>query len=109
MLQHKHSLLKNFPAIGNLRDLFESICPEIMQYFVETDTEGKPFHRIQRSIVFEHAKNIGDTAPFGTQMDVNTIDYEWMNHSIYAKDENEMNQDNRVLIGGKDCKTTLFC
>jgi hypothetical protein len=34
-----------------------------------------------------NAKNISDTT-LGTQLDVNVT--EWMNHSIYAKDEHEM-------------------
>jgi|TARA_R110000737_G_scaffold202403_1_gene221593 glutamate synthase domain-containing protein 2 len=104
MLQNKHAIRKNFPVIGNLRYILESIRPEIMQYFVETDTEGKPFDRIERTMVYERAKNVSDTTPFGTQSDVNAIGYEWMNHSIYAKDEHEMNFDPRVIIGGKDCK-----
>jgi len=58
MLQNKHAIRKNFPVIGNLRYILESIRPEIMQYFVETDTEGKPFDRIERTMVYERAKNV---------------------------------------------------
>ena len=45
MLQNKHTIKKNFPLIGRLRYVLEAIRPEIMQYFVETDTEGRPINR----------------------------------------------------------------
>jgi hypothetical protein len=35
VLNNKQTIRKNFPVIGNLRYFFESIRPEIMQYFVE--------------------------------------------------------------------------
>ena len=62
-----HTVRKNFPVLGNLRYFFESIRPEIMQYFVETDTEGRPLNRIYRNLVYRRAKKVNDTTPFGTQ------------------------------------------
>ena len=85
IFQKKHSIKRNFPVIGQLRYILEKIRPEIMQYFVETDTEGRPINRLFRNIVYQRAKNANDTAPFGTQMDVYEAGYEWMEHSIYAK------------------------
>ncbi|MEL7148629.1 MAG: FMN-binding glutamate synthase family protein, partial [Bacteroidota bacterium] len=66
----RQTIRKNFPILGNMRYLLESIRPEIMQYFVETDTEGRPFNRIFRSLVYQRAKKQTDTTPFGTQSDV---------------------------------------
>lgn len=104
MIQKKHAILRNFPLIGHFRYLLESVRPEIMQYFVETDTEGRPINRIIRTLVYTRAKNISDTSPFGTQLDVTETGYEWINHSIYPKNVHEMEQDPRVIIGGKDCQ-----
>jgi glutamate synthase domain-containing protein 2 len=104
IFQKKHSIKRNFPLIGNLRYLLEKIRPEIMQYFVETDTEGRPINRIFRSIVYQRAKNVNDTAPFGTQMDVYEQGYEWMEHSIYAKSLNQDMVLPRVIIGSTACK-----
>ena len=56
MTQTKHAIRRNFPVIGNFRYLLESIRPEIMQYFVETDTEGKPIDRLMRSMVYRRAE-----------------------------------------------------
>ncbi|MEM7163080.1 MAG: FMN-binding glutamate synthase family protein [Bacteroidota bacterium] len=102
--QESHAILRNYPIVGHFRYLFESIRPEMMQYFVETDTEGRPINRIIRSLVYRRAKNISDTNAFGTQLNVQDVGYEWINHSIYAKDAHGLNQDPRITIGGKDCK-----
>ena len=104
LLQKKHAIRRNFPVIGNLRYLLEKLRPEIMQYFVETDTEGRPINRIFRSIIYQRAKKVNDTAPFGTQVDVYRTGYEWMDHSIYTKKANHDDAEHRVLIGGSDCK-----
>src|SRR5690606_30976314 len=47
--QTKHTLRKNYPIIGRLRYTFESIRPEMRQYFFEGELDGKPFNRRQRS------------------------------------------------------------
>lgn len=103
LFQRKHAIKRNFPLIGQFRYLLEKVRPEIMQYFVETDTEGRPINRIFRSIVYQRAKKENDTSPFGTQMDVYEVGYEWMNHSIYANEITELNIEPRVIIGGPDC------
>ena len=51
--QNQHSLRKNYPLIGRLRYVFESIRPELRQYFIEGELDGKPFNRRQRSIVYQ--------------------------------------------------------
>ena len=75
--------------------MLEAIRPEIMQYFVETDTEGRPFDRIDRSLVYRRAKNATDTTPFGTQEDTYKAGYEWINHSLYAKSHHDVDIDDR--------------
>ena len=52
------------------------MCPEIYQYFVESETEGVPFDRDQRSIVYQRAKQERDTIPFGTKEDLYSVGYE---------------------------------
>ena len=104
ILQKRQTIRRNFPIIGNLRYFFESIRPEIMQYFVETDLEGRPINRVYRELIYERAKNVNDTTPFGTQVDVYRVGYEWMTHSIYAKTLEDYNKSPRTTIGGSDCK-----
>ncbi len=105
----QHTIRRNFPIIGNFRYLLESIRPEIMQYFVETDTEGKPLNRVARSLIYQRAKNVNDTAPFGTQEDVYEVGYEWMSHSMYPIHADHFDDDPRVVVGGKDCTQPYSC
>ncbi len=95
--QTKHSVLRNYPVIGHLRFLLEFIRPEMRQYFIEGDNEAAPFSRQQRSLVYQRAKGEADKRPFGTQMDVGAVGYEWINHSLAPT--TLATHDFRVLIG----------
>lgn len=103
IIQTKHTIRRNFPVIGNFRYMLEKIRPEIMQYFVETDTEGRPIDRLNRSVIYQRAKKVNDTTPFGTQLNVYDIGYEWMDHSIYALNVSRAKNDLRVHVGGTEC------
>src|SRR3954464_11467358 len=52
LVQTKHAIRRNFPVAGRLRYLFESIRPEMQQYFVESNSSGRPFSREQPSLVY---------------------------------------------------------
>jgi glutamate synthase domain-containing protein 2 len=101
-LQTKHAIRRNFPLIGHGRYLLEAIRPEINQYFIESNTDGMPFDREQRSVAYQRAKGVNDTTPFGTQLDVYLPGYEWLDHSLRAKPPAN-HEDVRLQIGGKDC------
>ena len=45
MAQTKQAIRRNFPVIGHARYLLEKIRPEINQYFVESNIDGRPFNR----------------------------------------------------------------
>jgi len=100
--QTKHAIKRNFPILGRFRYWLEAIRPEIQQYFVENNTDGRPFTREQRSLVYQRAKNNVDTLPFGTQKDVYDVGYEWVKHSIKPTKVNA--ELLRVKIGGENCK-----
>ncbi|MFI5448021.1 FMN-binding glutamate synthase family protein [Polaromonas sp. UC242_47] len=95
--QTKSSILRNYPVIGHLRFLLEFIRPEMRQYFIESDAEAAPFSRAQRSLVYQRAKGEMDNRPFGTQLDVSTQGYEWINHSVQPT--HISSHDFRVTIG----------
>ena len=95
--QTRHSVLRNYPVIGHLRFLLEFIRPEMRQYFIEGDNEAAPFSRQQRSLVYQRAKGQADKRPFGTQLDVGAVGYEWINHSMLPT--HLASHDFRVLIG----------
>ncbi len=99
--QSHHAILRNYPIIGHLRFMLEAIRPEIRQYFLESETEAAPFSRAQRTLVYTRAKGQSDKRPFGTQLDVRAVGYEWINHSIAPS--HLASHDFRVKVGGKDC------
>ncbi|MDZ4716563.1 MAG: FMN-binding glutamate synthase family protein [Cytophagales bacterium] len=103
MIQSRQSIKRNFPVIGRLRYFFEMIRPEIQQYFVESDTDGAPINRNERSVIYQRSKKQIDTIPFGTQLDVYAEGYEWITHSIAPKDFHKMDHNPRIRFGGKDC------
>ena len=58
VLQERHTIMRNFPVLGYARYFFEFISPEMQQYFIEGNTDGRPFSRQQRSLVYRRAKNV---------------------------------------------------
>jgi len=97
MAQRKSTLRRNYPLLAHFRYGLESIGPEIRQYFIEGDTQESPFSRQQRALVYQRAKSVIDTRPFGTLQDVYGIDYEWINHSVLPSAID--GHDFRVLVG----------
>ena len=108
LIQTKHSIVRNYPVFGHLRFLMEDLRPKIYQYFIESDTDGTPFNRLNRSVVYQRAKKVDDTRPFGTELDVYENGYEWLNHSIAAIDHKKLDMDPRVMVGGPQC-TQPYC
>jgi glutamate synthase domain-containing protein 2 len=102
IMQTKQAIKRNFPLIGHGRYLMEMIRPEINQYFIESDIDGRPFDRQKRSNIYQRAKRELNTNPFGTQKNVYEVGYEWINHSLAPVAVTE--KDPRVLIGGSECK-----
>jgi glutamate synthase domain-containing protein 2 len=102
LFQTKRAILRNYPIIGHLRFFFEKIRPELRQYFFEGDTDGRPFPREKRAIVYQRAKLQLDKKPFGTQSDVYAEGAEWMLHSMQPL--NVAMDGFRISIGGPECK-----
>lgn len=105
--QQEHTVLRNYPLLGYFRYFFESIRPEMRQYFWESDLDGKPFNRRQRSIVYQRAKNTKQTVAFGMQEDAGKPGHEWIAHSVYPT--NISNKDLRVMVGNNQCSQPYNC
>ena len=50
VVQRKHSILRNYPVLGHMRFLLEDIRPELQQYFIERNWDGRPFDRDTRIV-----------------------------------------------------------
>ncbi|MGO2862733.1 MAG: FMN-binding glutamate synthase family protein [Brevibacterium sp.] len=101
MTQKKHSILRNYPIAGHARFLLESIRPEIQQYFIERNWDGRPFSRDTRTTIYERAKGVHSEHAFGTEHDVDRTGYEALMHS--AVPIANAPTPPRVRIGGEEC------
>jgi glutamate synthase domain-containing protein 2 len=101
LVQTRHAVLRNYPLTAHIRFILEEIRPEIRQYFLESEKDGTPFSRDKRAIVYQRAKQALDKRPFGTQNDVYSSGYEWLQHSIAPKPV--VREPFRVIVGGPDC------
>jgi glutamate synthase domain-containing protein 2 len=104
MHQPSHTIKRNFPVVGRMRYWMEILRPKIYQYFIESDTDGTPYNRLNRNVIYQRSKKVTDTTPFGTQLNVYEIGYEWMNHSIIPFDPHKLDHHPKVIVGGPDCK-----
>ena len=105
VLQTRHNLLRNYPIIGHLRYLIEDTGAELRQYIVESNTEGKPFSRDQRSLIYQRAKGVSDKKPFGTELNVYAEGYTWLTHSMAPRPVAEHPVETfRISVGGAACR-----
>ncbi len=100
--QTSQAVRRNYPVIGNIRYLVESIRPELRQYLLESDSDALPFSRAQRSLVYSRAKNMNADKAFGTLLDVYEPGYEFIGHSIRPAPHSDPSTF-RVDVGGPQC------
>jgi glutamate synthase domain-containing protein 2 len=101
LMQTRHSVLRSYPISAHLRFLLETMRPEMRQYFFESETDGTPFSRDKRALVYQRAKMVLDKRPFGTQRDVYADGFEWVRHSMQPRPHAV--EPFRITIGGPDC------
>jgi glutamate synthase domain-containing protein 2 len=101
LVQRRHSILRNYPLAGHLRFIFEAIRPEMQQYFIERNYDGRPYDRDTRTVIYERAKGIHGEQAFGTERDVAEPGYEWLLHTNAPLDPSD--RQPRVLVGGPQC------
>ncbi|AVV44556.1 FMN-binding glutamate synthase family protein [Streptomyces sp. P3] len=101
LLQRRHSVLRNYPVLGHARFLLERIRPELQQYFIERNYDGRPFDRDVRSIVYERAKGTDAEEPFGTERDVYQPGHEFLVPSMAPCPVPKTPP--RVRVGGPHC------
>ncbi|MEW1635912.1 FMN-binding glutamate synthase family protein [Streptomyces sp. NPDC093801] len=99
--QRRHSVLRNYPLLGHLRFALEALRPELQQYFIERNFDGRPFDRDTRTLVYQRAKGTDAEEPFGTERDLYLPGGEYLVPSMAPRPVPE--EPPRVVIGGPDC------
>jgi glutamate synthase domain-containing protein 2 len=103
LLQPHHAILRNYPVIGHVRWLVETIRPEIRQYLLEGDDLKTPFSRAQRSLVYRRAKGVSSEQPFGTLVPLYAEGYEYIQHSMRPLAHLDP-RGFRITIGNAQCR-----
>ncbi|MBO6607456.1 FMN-binding glutamate synthase family protein [Psychroserpens sp.] len=83
VLQKKHTISHNFPVIGHIRYMLESIGPELRQYLVANNREELPFNRIERSWVYASSKSQNNYEGFGTDRDIFAHQHIFVNNAMF--------------------------
>ncbi|PFG27700.1 FMN-binding glutamate synthase family protein [Corynebacterium renale] len=107
LTQKKHSILRIYPVLGHARYALEAIRPELQQYFIERNWDGRPFDRNTRSLIYSRAKGQTSTTAFGTQEDVYAQGHRSLIHSMRPLAVPE--EPARVMIGGPQCDKPYSC
>ena len=81
-LKSTHPVRANYPLMGRLRYLFESVRPELRQYFWESDDDELPYSRNQRAMVYQRAKGVLAARPFGSMSHMYDEGHSWLAHSM---------------------------
>ena len=102
LFQKHHAITRNYPVIGHVRFLVESVRPELRQYLFESDSDRLPFSRAERSLVYQRAKNEPDQRPFGTLLDAYADGYEFIGHSMRPAPPQDP-ASFRITIGNAQC------
>ncbi|MFS4481761.1 FMN-binding glutamate synthase family protein [Hyunsoonleella sp. 2307UL5-6] len=100
ILQRRHTIIHNFPLVGHIRYMLESIGPEMRQYFVANNREELPFNRIERGWVYASAKKENNYEGFGTDRDIHAHQHIFINNAMMpfkVKDEHPHKTDNTFL------------
>src|ERR1700760_2747931 len=99
--QRRHSILRNYPILGHARFALEAVRPELQQYFIERNYDGRPYDRDTRTVIYERSKGIHGEHAFGTEREVNEVGYEYLSHSACPKPQ--LDTPPKVRVGGPDC------
>lgn len=95
-IQTHHTLLSNFGLLAQLRYLMESVGPEFRQYLYSSDTEERPFTRVERSEVYQRAKGVDSTSAFGSQLNFGSSEYK-LRHSMFPVDNKDIKEFSLML------------
>ena len=88
-VQREHAILRNFGLMGQARYIIESLGPEIRQYLISSDTEERPFNRLERAEVYRKSKGIDSASSFGSQMNFDGEEIK-LRHSMYPVDKDDV-------------------
>lgn len=83
-VQDDRTLIRIYGPLGRIRYLFEdTFRDKYLQYFNETNTNGRPIPRIVRDYIYQKAKHIKPIASFGTELDMFDLENTAQSHMLH--------------------------
>ena len=104
-VQTSHTLLANFGFMAQFRYIVESVGPELRQYLFASDTEERPFSRVERAEVYRKAKGIDSSAAFGSLLEFDHTEIK-LRHSFYPGDKDAIEPFNVAVGAARGLDTT---
>ena len=100
IFQRSHTISHNFPIVGHIRYMLESIGPEMRQYFVANNREELPFNRIERGWIYASAKKENNYEGFGTDRDIYAHHHIFINNAMipYQVKENHIHTIDKSFL-----------
>lgn len=110
VIQHTHTIRRNFPLLGWFRYGFELIGDELRQYWFMSDIEERPYNRVTRRYIYRSAKGINNNLGFGTQRGYRDVGEIHMLPSMFPISDTER-VGNRLppLVIGPKRRTPYYC
>ena len=103
--QTSHTLLANYGFLAQVRYLVESVGPEMRQYLFASDTEERPFNRVDRAQVYRKAKGVDSSAAFGTLLAYDRSEAK-LRHSFFPADKQDIKPFSVAVGAARGLETT---
>ncbi len=102
-VQDDRTLIRIYGPLGRIRYLFEdTFRDKYLQYFNESNTNGRPIPRIVRDYIYQKAKAIKPIASFGTELDDFDIENTTQSHILHRNFPGTVKKASyEVIIGAK--------
>jgi glutamate synthase domain-containing protein 2 len=102
-VQDDRTLIRIYGPLGRIRYLFEdTFRDKYLQYFNESNTNGRPIPRIVRDYIYQKAKAIKPIASFGTELDEFDFENTAQSHILHRNFPGTVKKTSyEVIIGEK--------
>lgn len=108
VFQKDHSVLRNFPVVGNFRYFAEWLGVYLRAYWYSGDREEMPFNRVQRTWVYRAAKNVDTTIGFGSTRNLRPVGTIYFVDAPFPVMERDSVRAHAVTIG-PNCSHPYTC
>ncbi len=102
-VQDDRTLIRIYGPLGRFRYLFEdTFRDKYLQYFNESNTNGRPIPRIVRDYIYQTAKELKPIASFGSELDTFDPENTVQSHILHRNFPGELSKASYQLVIGQN-------